>query len=474
MIFSSLEFLCIFFPVVFLLYCLTPGIRLKNALLIVASLLFYAYGEPKFVLLMIFSAAFNYLFARMIGAFSYKKMLLSLALLLNLGLLVYFKYAVFLIESWYGFFGGKGTVPVIELPIGISFFTFQALSYVLDVYYGRIEVQKSFWKVLLYISFFPQLIAGPIVKYREIEKALASRSMNLRQITEGIRRFICGLGKKVLIANTVGQVADAVFQAQTADIGMITAWIGAVAYMLQIYYDFSGYSDMAIGLGKMFGFQFLENFHYPYGAASIKEFWRRWHISLSTWFKEYLYIPLGGNRRGKLRTGFHKLTVFFCTGLWHGANWTFILWGLYHGFFSVLEEHLPFFNKIPKLITWLYTMLVVCVGFVMFRADNVSQGIYLIGQMFAGNSLDSHSLSFTVSQLTPWFLAMLLVGLIGMAPIRPLTEWVQALVNREGGQKEWQSGIVQIVLSIASLLLLAWCMIRLSGNAYNPFIYFRF
>lgn len=474
MIFSSLEFLCVFFPVVFLLYCLTPGIRLKNALLITASLLFYAYGEPKFVLLMIFSAGFNYLFARMIRAFSYKKMLLLLDLLLNLGLLVYFKYAVFLLESWAELFGWQGTVPDVELPIGISFFTFQALSYVLDVYYGRIEVQKSFGKVLLYISFFPQLIAGPIVKYREIEEALAGRSMSLRQITEGMRRFICGLGKKVLIANTVGQAADSVFQAQAADISMLTAWIGAVAYMLQIYYDFSGYSDMAIGLGKMFGFQFLENFNYPYGAVSIKDFWRRWHISLSTWFKEYLYIPLGGNRKGKLRTGLNKLTVFFCTGLWHGANWTFILWGLYHGFFSVLEEHLPFFDKIPKLITWLYTMLVVCVGFVMFRADNISQGMYLIQQMFTGTCFDSRSLSFAASQLTPWFLAMLLAGLIGMAPIRPLTQRVQVIVFSENGQLQWKSGAVEIVLSLASLLLLAWCMIRLSGNTYNPFIYFRF
>lgn len=250
------------------------------------------------------------------------------------------------------------------------------------MYFEKIQVQKSFSKVLLYISFFPQLIAGPIIKYRDINDSLTKRNMDIDQVYTGIKRFICGLGKKVIIANTMGQTADAVFNAAYSDINILSAWAGAISYMLQIYYDFSGYSDMAVGLGKMFGFSFQENFNYPYGACSVKEFWRRWHISLSGWFKEYLYIPLGGNRKGKIHTSINKFIVFFCTGFWHGANWTFIIWGLYHGFFSVLEEYVPFIKKIPKVFTYIYTMLVVCIGFVIFRADTLSEAFYITEQMF--------------------------------------------------------------------------------------------
>lgn len=474
MIFSSLEFVCIFLPAVFVLYCLLPGIRFKNALLIAASLLFYAYGEPQYVLLMVFSACFNYIFAKLIDSFCHKKVFLFLDIFLNLGLLVFFKYTMFLAEILNQAFGMSVEIPEIGLPIGISFFTFQALSYVVDVYQGKVEVQKSFWKVFLYISFFPQLIAGPIVKYRDINEALMKRRMEAKQISDGMRRFICGLGKKILIANTMGQTADVVFGADYADINILAAWVGAVAYMLQIYYDFSGYSDMAIGLGKMFGFRFRENFRYPYGATSVKEFWQRWHISLSSWFKEYLYIPLGGNRKGKFRTAINKFIVFFCTGLWHGANWTFILWGLFHGFFSVLEGWLPFFKKIPKPVAYLYTMLVVCIGFVMFRADNVLQGIFLIQQMFAGVSFDERSMSFVIGQATPWFLTMLLAGFIGMAPVKPLVKRIQGLVCGDTVQVTWKYRAVQSLLNVGSVLLLCWCILRLCGNAYNPFIYFRF
>lgn len=338
MVFSSLEFVCVFLPAVFVLYCLMPVLYLKNALLIFASLLFYAYGEPIYVLLMITSAFFNYIFARITANSHKKKLWLFANITINLGILFFFKYMTFFVETWSYISGQQIKIINVKLPIGISFFTFQALSYVVDVYCEKIQLQKSFWKVLLYISFFPQLIAGPIVKYRDISDALSDRKMDIEQIFYGIRRFICGLGKKVLISNAVGQAADAVFNADIAEINILAAWIGAISYMLQIYYDFSGYSDMAIGLGKMFGFEFQENFKYPYGATSIKEFWHRWHISLSTWFKEYLYIPLGGNRKGKFRTGINKLIVFFCTGLWHGANWTFIVWGLFHGFFLHLKN----------------------------------------------------------------------------------------------------------------------------------------
>lgn len=464
MVFSSLEFICFFLPVVFILHCIMPSINLKNVLLIIASLLFYAYGEPTYVLLMIASAFFNYMLARIVTSSKYKKLWLFFDVFVNLGVLFFFKYMTFLIETLNYISGQKLGVINVELPIGISFFTFQALSYVIDVYYGKVQFQKSFWKVLLYISFFPQLIAGPIVKYRDISDALSYRKIDIEQIFYGIRRFICGLGKKVLIANVMGQAADTVFNADRIEVNILVAWVGAISYMLQIYYDFSGYSDMAIGLGKMFGFQFQENFKYPYGALSIKEFWRRWHISLSTWFKEYLYIPLGGNRKGRLRTGINKVIVFFCTGLWHGANWTFIVWGLYHGFFSILEEYIPFTKKIPKQIAYIYTMLVVCIGFVIFRANTLTQGIYIINQMFLGFSFNNQNISFVTRQLTPYFITMVFAGIIGMASIKPVVEFLNCKQHRA----------IQTLISTASIMLLAWCIIRLSGNTYNPFIYFRF
>lgn len=464
MIFSSLEFLCVFLPVVFILYCIMPNVKVKNALLILASLFFYAYGEPIFVLLMLGSALANYLFARLIDKAEKKEGLLALAVVVNIGVLVFFKYTNFFVDSINKISGADITIRRIALPIGISFFTFQALSYVIDVYRGVVGVQKSFFKVLLYISFFPQLIAGPIVKYKDIEEALNDRKMDVDEISAGLRRFICGLGKKVLIANTMGFAADTLFNADFAQINVLGAWTAAIAYMLQIYYDFSGYSDMAIGLGKMFGFKFQENFNYPYGSTSIKEFWRRWHISLSSWFKDYLYIPLGGNRKGKARTGLNKFIVFFCTGFWHGANWTFIVWGLYHGLLSVLEEVTGFTKKIPKFIGYIYTTLAVCLGFVIFRADTLTAGVKMIGAMFGVTSANETAASFALGQLTPWFVFMLIMAIIGMAPIKLVTEKLS--------EKKTQA--VNVILSILSIACLAWCIVRLSGSTYNPFIYFRF
>lgn len=465
MIFSSLVFLCVFLPVCYLFYCVMPSLRWKNALLILASLLFYAYGEPVYVLLMIVSTWMNYACARIIDLGRAKKAVLVLNVVGNLGILCVFKYAGFLVESFNQLFHQKVPVPCIALPVGISFFTFQALSYVIDVYQGKVAVQKSYWKVLLYISFFPQLIAGPIVKYRDISEAIEDRHLDARQASFGMRRFICGLAKKVLIANTMGKVADAVFTVDLGSVNFFVAWIGAAAYLFQIYYDFSGYSDMAIGLGKMFGFQFRENFNYPYGAVNIQDFWRRWHISLSDWFKEYLYIPLGGNRRGRARACINKLIVFFCTGLWHGASWTFVLWGLYHGLFLLLEEYVPVMRKLPKIIGHLYTVVVVCVGFVLFRADTISQALFMIRQMFTGFYFSDSACSFAWQQLTPWFLFMLLIAVIGAAPIQRLSSKVR---NGDGG------ALVQNGLFVLSFMLLLWCMIRLSGSTYNPFIYFRF
>lgn len=475
MIFSSLEFLCVFLPVVFILYCVVPNRRIKNGILIAASLFFYAYGEPVYVLLMLASVVANYLLALGIAkSKAHKKAVLAVAVAANIGVLAVFKYAGFLVGSVNGLFRLKLPVPELALPIGISFFTFQALSYVIDVYRGEVPAQKSFPKVLLYISFFPQLIAGPIVKYKDIYREIENRRQDRAEVVQGLQRFILGLGKKVLIANAMGEAADAVFTAGSSSINMAVAWIGALTYMLQIYYDFSGYSDMAIGLGKMFGFHFRENFTYPYGAASIKDFWRRWHISLSTWFKEYLYIPLGGNRKGRLRTCINKIIVFFFTGLWHGANWTFVLWGLWHGLFLLVEEYVTVLKKLPRFVLRVYTLLVVCLGFVVFRADTLSQGLFLIRQMFTGIAFTAESVSFAWQQLTPWMIVMFAAAVVFAAPARPLADRIRVTLSASTERNGQQRRFLRGTACVLSVLLLCWCIVRLSGNTYNPFIYFRF
>lgn len=468
MVFSSMVFLCAFLPVVFLLYYLVPDIKAKNGLLIVASLLFYAYGEPVYILLMIGSTLMNYLFGLWIDKKrdNSKKSMLILAVLINVALLVFFKYMDMLIESWNELTGMDISLLHISLPIGISFFTFQAMSYVIDIYRGGVRVQKSYWKVLLYISFFPQLIAGPIVKYYDIEEQIENRNSTSEQIVSGIRRFIIGLGKKVLLSNTVAITADAIFNSAVSELNFISAWIGAIAYMLQIYYDFSGYSDMAIGLGGMFGFHFQENFRYPYSAVSIQDFWRRWHISLSTWFKEYIYIPLGGNRKGKARTCFNKLIVFFTTGLWHGANWTFVLWGLFHGGFLLLEEYIPV-KKLPRILGHVYTLVIVCVGFVLFRADSVWQAKQIIITMFTGIKELSAGMTLVWNQLTPLFIFTIAVALIGMFPV------VVKIQEKAVFHRKTES-VLHAFSYIGSVVLLLCSMLSLAGGTYNPFIYFRF
>ena len=470
MVFSSLVFMCIFLPVVFVLYTIVPHLLFRNALLIVASLLFYAYGEPVYVLLMIFSSVLNYVSALLVSKEKNRKLFLIVSVLINLGMLAVFKYAGFFVETLNGIINTEIPVPQITLPIGISFFTFQALSYVVDVYRKNVPVQKNYFYVLLYITFFPQLIAGPIVKYRDVNEQIENRTQSIEKIALGLRRFIGGLAKKVIIANTMGRVADAVFTADESYLSIVTAWLGAIAYLFQIYYDFSGYSDMAIGLGHMFGFDFKENFNYPYGAVSVQDFWRKWHISLSTWFKEYLYIPLGGNRKGKARTVINRMIVFFSTGLWHGANWTFVLWGVYHGLFLLLEEFVPFIKKMPGILKHIYTLLVVTVGFVIFRAETIGQGFEFISNMFAGFNISDSSVSFALSQVTPWFMAVLGIAIICAAPIKPLTMKIR---NMDGTLTKSQRA-VQIALYLLSFVLLAFCIMRLSGSSYNPFIYFRF
>lgn len=471
MVFSSLFFICVFLPIVYILYCVIPSLKGRNVLLIVVSLLFYAYGEPVYVLLLVASSFFNYIFARLIDTGHRKKSFLILSVILNIGILGVFKYTGFVIGTVNRLWGNDIAIPNIIMPIGISFFTFQALSYVVDVYRGTIHAQKNYFKVLLYISFFPQLIAGPIVKYRDICMEIDDRKFDLQEAASGLQRFIIGLSKKVLIANTMGITADHIFSANYSCLNILTTWIGAFAYFLQIYYDFSGYSDMSIGLGRMFGFHFKENFLYPYGAVSIQDFWHKWHISLSGWFREYLYIPLGGNRKGKMRTCVNKMIVFFCTGLWHGANWTFVIWGLFHGAFLLLEDFVPAWKRLPKVLSHIYVLLVVCVGFVLFRADTLAQGIYFIRQMFAGFVMTNACSSLAVQQMTPWFLVMLIAGIFGMAPLKRFFQYECGI--RESGMV-WKQSMMRGVGRVACIILLIWCMIHLSTGTYNPFIYFRF
>ncbi len=468
MVFSSMTFLCVFLPVVFVLYYILPSLKARNGLLILASLLFYAYGEPVYVLLMLFSIFMNYLFGRMLETEkqTVKKMVVFAAVAVNLGMLFVFKYTDMVLRTINQL--GHCEIPLVNLalPVGISFFTFQALSYVIDVYRGEAQTEKSFFRVMLYISFFPQLIAGPIVKYHDIQEQIRSRKADSRQIARGMRRFIVGLSKKVLISNTMAAAADAWFSLPAEKLNVLSAWMAAIAYLFQIYFDFSGYSDMAIGMGHMFGFGFRENFRYPYISESVKEFWRRWHISLSTWFKEYLYIPLGGNRKGKVRTCVNKLIVFFSTGLWHGANWTFVIWGLWHGFFLLLEEVVPV-KKLPKVCRHIYALLVVCIGFVMFRADTFSQGIEMIGTMFAGWNFDALHMQILLAEMNPLFLVTVVAAVAGSMPVIPKIEAYISKTDR--GVRFAETAGYGI-----SLVLLLLCMLSLSSGTYNPFIYFRF
>ena len=470
MVFSSPVFLCIFLPVVMIAHAVLPGNTAKNALLVVASLLFYAYGEPVYVLLMLVSAIINY-FAALLLARRRSRGILALAIVANIGLLVFFKYSGFFVETFNGLFRQSVPVPQIALPVGISFFTFQALSYVIDVYRGDAEVQRNFFKVLLYISLFPQLTAGPIVRYPQIASAIDDRQATLRDSAFGLRRFLLGLAKKVLIANTMGEAADVIFNAGAANIDGLAAWVGAIAYLMQIYYDFSGYSDMAIGLGQMLGFTFPENFLHPYASRSIQEFWRRWHRSLSTWFKDYVYIPLGGNRKGRVRTVINRIIVFLLTGLWHGAAWTFVVWGVFHGFLLLLEEFVPAIKKLPAALGHLYTMLMVTVGFVIFRADTITEAFAFIGRMFGGfGAVTASSIAFQV--LSPWFVCMLIAAIVFCAPVASLTDRIAALKDKRTLTRNEK--IIQVLCFVAAAILLVVCLLRLSSGAYNPFIYFRF
>lgn len=474
MVFSSLSFLFLFFPLTFLLYLVIPSWKWRNALLTAASLIFYAWGEPVYVLLLLFSVLVNWLLALVISRRENSgRGVAAAAVLLNIGLLVVFKYSGFLVQSLNALLRLSLPVPDIRLPIGISFFTFQTLSYVIDVYRDKSSVQVRFSRLLLYISFFPQLIAGPIVKYHDIKDQLETRPLSADDIAEGLKRFVYGLAKKVLLANAMAAVADMVFGLPGASLTAFSAWTGAVCYMLQIYFDFSGYSDMAIGLGRMFGFTFKENFRYPYAALGIKDFWRRWHISLSTWFKEYLYIPLGGNRKGKARMFLNQLIVFAATGLWHGANVTFLVWGLFHGLFLTLESGgaIPVKKAsghvVSRFFVRVYTLLVVLIGFVIFRADTMTQAFSYLAAMFTGGQGSAADLAGVITFLTPWFLCVLAVACVTSFPLFPAAG--ERLCRSRTGARVYTG-----VSYAASLLLFALCVLSLAADTYNPFIYFRF
>ena len=392
---------------------------------------------------------------------------LVFAITVNIVLLVFFKYFGFLVESTNTLFGISIPYRELALPIGISFYTFQEISYIVDVYRGKVKAQQSLVKYALYVSMFPQLVAGPIVCYGDIEKQLTARKISGRKLGQGAMLFIIGLSKKAVLANTLGKIFEEISSTSASNLTVLMAWLGCITYAFQIYFDFSGYSDMAIGLGWMFGFHFKENFNYPYSSTSIREFWRRWHISLSSWFLEYLYIPLGGNRKGKVRTCINKFIVFLCTGIWHGANVTFLFWGIYHGCFLMLEEFVPFFRKeggkIKTAVMRIYTLLVVCIGFVFFRADTMTQGVQWVKAMFTGFSMGAASTSLALQQLTPLYLVTFTVACIASFPV--FEKW------KSDGRYQAFYNNMAFVCSIVGLVL---CMLSLAGGTYNPFIYFRF
>ena len=466
MVFSSAIFLLMFLPCVFIGNILIKD-KYSNYFLLLSSLVFYAWGEPCLVLLMIVSVCINWLIGLLISKTEEKARVLFLVIgiVCNLGMLGYYKYAGFFAEIVNSVFA-REIVPIIEisLPIGISFFTFQAISYIVDVYRGDTDASKNLVNVALYISFFPQLIAGPIVKYKDINKQIENRSVSWIDVSDGFKRFIYGLGKKVLIANTLGKCVDTIYAYDIYAIDCKTAWIGALAYTFQIYYDFSGYSDMAIGLGKMFGFRIPENFNYPYLSNSISDFWRKWHISLGSWFREYVYIPLGGNRKGRFRTYVNLIIVFFLTGLWHGADLSFIVWGLYHCFFSIIERA-GFRNILSKnkTISVIYSFFVVNIGWVLFRANDTMTGLrYIARMMFPWRHRDLTGIP-AWKYLDSKTVFVFLLAILGMGIMNYLVP--KHIKNL------WDRSIIEAIYCVIILLL---CLASIASDTYNPFIYFQF
>lgn len=472
MVFSSTEFLLLFLPAVILLYQLSSNLKYKNFILLLSSLFFYAWGEPIFVFLMLFSVLINYFVGLGIDKYenkSKKKILLITGTVWNLIILFVFKYLGFACDIFGSIFKTDTDVNIV-LPIGISFFTFQIMSYVFDVYYQKAKVQKSYFNLLLYISMFPQLIAGPIVRYQTIADEISDRKITSAEFTKGVTRFVYGLSKKVIISNYVALVADNIFASDFNKMSVMTAWLGAIAYTIQIYFDFSGYSDMAIGLGWLFGFHFEENFNYPYSASSVTDFWRRWHISLSSWFRDYVYIPLGGNRVSKGRHLFNMFAVWLFTGIWHGANFTFIVWGLAYFLLLCFEKYTGFAKKI-KWFSHIYTLLVVVVLWVVFRAESLTQAGEYLKIMFGGAYAFADEFFMFYFNSSKWVL--LVGGIFALPVLKNLYSLiVDKLLKSNNGKKF--SIVIDLIESLTVMALFVMCVILCINSTYNPFIYFNF
>lgn len=471
MVFSSVLFIFRFLPVFLICYFLAPR-RMKNVILLLGSLFFYAWGEPVYVFLMLFSTCMDFVLGKLIGANRGRpaaKIFLITSNVINLLVLGFFKYADFLLQSINMIFGINIPLLQLGLPIGISFYTFQTMSYTIDVYRGEAKVQKNLLDFAVFVTMFPQLIAGPIVKYRQVAGSLHTRTVDVLEISEGAKRFVIGLAKKVLIANSIGELWKQIAGMEYSQMSMLTAWIGIIAFAFQIYFDFSGYSDMAIGLGHIMGFKFPENFNYPYISASVSEFWRRWHISLGSWFREYVYIPLGGNRKGTGRQIFNILAVWALTGIWHGAGYNFVIWGLWFALFLILEK--VFLGKVltalPKLVGRVYTWLVVIFGWVFFSLDSPSQAVLYIRALLGlegGAVFDGQSL-FLLGE----YIVLFVIAAVSSTPL------VNMLINKIKNQGSGYSVAVYRFcekLFIPFLLILSIAFIV--EASYNPFLYFRF
>ena len=468
MLFSSIVFLFSFLPVVMIFYYLLP-VRFRKVILLLASLVFYAWGEPVYLFLMLLSILFNYFsgldIARNLQDKRAAKRSLVFNLIINLAVLGFFKYEGFVLDTLNGILPVHISYHALPLPIGISFYTFQILSYIIDVYRGNVKVQTNLPNFALYVTMFPQLIAGPIVQYADVDEQLASREVSRTKFGEGSMYFIRGLAKKVLLANTSGMIFTEVSGLAKGNIAVMTAWLGAFAYMFQIYFDFSGYSDMAIGLGKMFGFEFNMNFNYPYVSKSITEFWRRWHISLSSWFRDYVYIPLGGNRVSKIKHIRNLLIVWFLTGLWHGAAWNFVAWGLYYGVILIIEKYLlsPVLDRLPDVVRHIYSIVLVVIGWVLFFSSSFGQAADYIRVMFGAGAhgfADRESMYLLTSNLILW-----LILIFGSTPL------VHFRYEHMLRTKKWNTTIINSVVYAALFIV---CIAYLVTETYNPFLYFRF
>lgn len=468
MVFSSLTFLFAFLPITILIYFIAPK-KLRNLVLLLTSLVFYAWGEPIYILLMLFTITFDYFCGLLIERYRSRtrtaKWIFIVSVIVNLGILGFFKYYKFLIFNINSLTGMNLPILDLPLPVGISFYTFQTMSYVIDVYIGKALVQRNYISFATYITMFPQLIAGPIVKYGDIAEQLDKRKESANLFGEGVEIFIMGLGKKVLLANNIGMLWSAVKGTPFQELTVLSAWLGILAFTFQIYFDFSGYSDMAIGLGKMFGFDLMKNFDYPYISKSITEFWRRWHISLSDWFREYVYIPLGGNRKGPLKQYRNLIVVWLLTGFWHGANWNFILWGLYFGLFLIIEKIflLKWMENKPSLIRHIYTLLIVVIGWILFEFESLPQCFGYLKAMLGigGQGLYNGQAIYYLYTNVIIFIILILCA---TPVVLKFTEWVKVRFKLVGNT------ILPLIYLIIMLLSTAY----LVNESYNPFLYFRF